>query len=78
MMEPTNNKHTMKGKLLFTGLDVHAKNITVAIAEGGGGGGEDEYTQRNESQEIVHLDLGLFGSLWPLEMTLFSSMVAIR
>jgi hypothetical protein len=24
------------------------------------------------------LDLGLFGSLWPLEMTLFSSMVAIR
>jgi len=37
MMKPTNNKHTMKKKLLFAGLDVHAKNITVALAEGGGG-----------------------------------------
>jgi transposase len=37
MMKPTNNKHTMKKKLLFTGLDVHAKNITIALAEGGGG-----------------------------------------
>jgi transposase len=27
----------MKKKLLFVGLDVHAKNITVALAEGGGG-----------------------------------------
>ena len=38
MIEPTsNNKHTMKKELLFVGLDVHAKNITVALAEGGGG-----------------------------------------
>lgn len=35
-MKPTNNKHTMKKKLLFLGLDVHAKNITIALAEGGG------------------------------------------
>jgi transposase len=27
----------MKKKLLFLGLDVHAKNITLALAEGGGG-----------------------------------------
>ena len=27
----------MKKKLLFVGLDVHAKNITIALAEGGGG-----------------------------------------
>ena len=27
----------MKKKLLFIGLDVHAKNITIALAEGGGG-----------------------------------------
>jgi transposase len=36
-MKPTNNKHTMKKKLMFIGLDVHAKNITIALAEGGGG-----------------------------------------
>ena len=35
-MKPTNNKHTMKKKLLFIGLDVHAKNITIALAESGG------------------------------------------
>ena len=35
-MKPTNNKHTMNKKLLFAGLDVHAKNITIALAEGGG------------------------------------------
>ena len=35
-MKPTNNKHTMKKKLLFIGLDVHAKSITIALAEGGG------------------------------------------
>jgi hypothetical protein len=33
----TNNKRTMKKELLFVGLDVHAKNITIALAEGGGG-----------------------------------------
>jgi transposase len=27
----------MKKELLFIGLDVHAKNITIALAEGGGG-----------------------------------------
>ena len=27
----------MKKELLFVGLDVHAKNITIALAEGGGG-----------------------------------------
>ena len=37
MIKPTNNKHTMKKQLLFVGLDVHAKNITIALAEGGGG-----------------------------------------
>ena len=37
MIKPTHNKHTMKKELLFLGLDVHAKNITVALAEGGGG-----------------------------------------
>jgi transposase len=37
MIKPTHIKHTMKKKLLFVGLDVHAKNITVALAEGGGG-----------------------------------------
>jgi transposase len=38
MIKPTsNNKHTMKKALLFAGLDVHAKNITIALAEGGGG-----------------------------------------
>jgi hypothetical protein len=37
MMKPANNKHTMKKQLLFIGLYVHAKNITVALAEGGGG-----------------------------------------
>ena len=51
MMKPTNNKHTMKKKLLFLGLDVHAKNITIALAEGaredcvsaaGGGGARGE------------------------------------
>ena len=35
-MKPINNKHTMNKKLLFAGLDVHAKNITIALAEGGG------------------------------------------
>jgi transposase len=37
MKEPTHNKHTMKKKLLFLGLDVHAQNIALAWAEGGGG-----------------------------------------
>ena len=27
----------MKKSLLFTGLDVHAQNIAIALAEGGGG-----------------------------------------
>jgi transposase len=35
-MKPANNKHIMKKKLLFIGLDVHAKSITIALAEGGG------------------------------------------
>jgi len=34
MNEPTNNKHTMKNSLLFVGLDVHAQNITIALAPG--------------------------------------------
>ena len=34
--KPKHNKHTMKKNLLFIGLDVHAKNITIALAEGGG------------------------------------------
>jgi transposase len=33
-MKPTHNKHTMKKHLLFIGLDVHAKNITIALAPG--------------------------------------------
>jgi transposase len=37
MSKPTNNKHTMKKELLFLGLDVHAQNIALALAEGGGG-----------------------------------------
>jgi len=37
MNEPTHNKHTMKKELLFVGLDVHAQNIAIALAEGGGG-----------------------------------------
>src|SRR5687768_6912859 len=37
MNEPTHNKHTMKKELLFVGLDVHAQNIALALAEGGGG-----------------------------------------
>jgi transposase len=37
MNEPTANKHTMPKELLFVGLDVHAKTITLALAEGGGG-----------------------------------------
>jgi transposase len=37
MNEPLHNKHTMKKELLFVGLDVHAKSITLAVAEGGGG-----------------------------------------
>jgi transposase len=37
MKEPTHNKHTMKKQLLFVGLDVHAQNIAIALAEGGGG-----------------------------------------
>ena len=36
MNEPKHIKHTMKEKLLFVGLDVHAKNITIALAEGEG------------------------------------------
>ena len=36
-MKPTHNKHTMNKELLFAGLDVHAQNLTVALAEGGGG-----------------------------------------
>jgi transposase len=35
--KPAHNKHTMKKELLFVGLDVHAKTITVAIAGSGGG-----------------------------------------
>jgi hypothetical protein len=31
----SDNKHTMKNSLLFVGLDVHAKEITVALAAGG-------------------------------------------
>ena len=34
MIKPTHNKHTMKKELLFAGLDVHAKNITIALAPG--------------------------------------------
>ena len=38
MRKPTsNNKHTMNKELLFVGLDVHAQNIAIALAEGGGG-----------------------------------------
>ncbi len=37
MKKPTPNKHTMKQELLFLGLDVHAKNIAIALAEAGGG-----------------------------------------
>ena len=37
MIKPTHNKHTMKRELLFVGLDVHAQNIAIAIAEGRGG-----------------------------------------
>ena len=38
MRKPTsNNKHTMNKALLFLGLDVHAQNIAIALAEGGGG-----------------------------------------
>ena len=38
MSKPTsNNKHTMNKALLFLGLDVHAQNIAIALAEGGGG-----------------------------------------
>lgn len=36
-MKPAHNKHTMKKKLLFVGLDVHAQNIGIALAEGAGG-----------------------------------------
>jgi len=35
--KPKHNKRTMKKNLLFIGLDVHAKNITIAIAPGDGG-----------------------------------------
>ena len=34
--KPTDNKH-MKKELLFAGLDVHAKAITIAVAPGDGG-----------------------------------------
>ncbi len=37
MKKPTPNKHTMKQELLSVGLDVHAKNIAIALAEGDGG-----------------------------------------
>ena len=37
MNKPTANKHTMNKELLFLGLDVHAKSLTLALAEGGGG-----------------------------------------
>lgn len=38
MNEPTsNNKHTIEKELRFLGLDVHAKNLTLALDEGGGG-----------------------------------------
>ena len=37
MSKPTHNKHPMKKELLFLGLDVHAQNIALALAEGGGG-----------------------------------------
>src|SRR5687767_3411135 len=37
MKKPTHNKHTMKQELLSVGLDVHAKNIAIALAEGDGG-----------------------------------------
>lgn len=37
MIKPTHNKHTMNQELLFLGLDVHAQNIAIALAEGGGG-----------------------------------------
>src|SRR6188474_3439673 len=37
MNKPTTNKHTMNKELLFLGLDVHAKSLTLALAEGGGG-----------------------------------------
>ena len=33
----SNNKHTMNKELRFLGLDVHAQNIAIALAEGGGG-----------------------------------------
>ena len=34
MNKPAHNKHTMKKEILFLGLDVHAKNITIALAAG--------------------------------------------
>ncbi len=37
MKKPTHDKHTMKQELLFLGLDVHAKNIAIALADGDGG-----------------------------------------
>ena len=37
MKEPTHNRQTMKKALWFLGLDVHAKSLTLALAEGGGG-----------------------------------------
>jgi len=37
MNEPTHHKHTMKKELLFLGLDVHAQNITLALAGSGAG-----------------------------------------
>ena len=35
--KPKHNQHTMKKNLLFIRLDVHAKNITIALAPGDGG-----------------------------------------
>jgi transposase len=37
MKKPAHIKHTMNKPLLFVGLDVHAQQITVAVAEAGRG-----------------------------------------
>ena len=41
MKKPTHNKHTMRKELLFVGLDVHAKTITIAVAPGDGSEARD-------------------------------------
>ena len=50
--KPKHNKHTMKKNLLFIGLDVHAKTITIAVApgEGGDGGTRDRNKGRGPEQ----------------------------